>query len=154
MYSNLTEWFSTQEPLPWEVPEIAHFGLPDDPFELSTKLDAGGQGTVFLSAAQHGPVQGTARCEVLTKTIVKSKLWERGGLSGQLPSIHKQEIIRRVECPRKAKGYFEVHTDEYPARVCCEGWSQLCFLILFLIKCMHTIAVLDSTSTEVLRFSI
>ena len=35
-----------------EPADITQFGLPDDQFELSTKLDAGGQGTVFRSEAE------------------------------------------------------------------------------------------------------
>ena len=35
-----------------EPANITQFGLPDDQFELSTKLDAGGQGTVFRSEAE------------------------------------------------------------------------------------------------------
>ena len=34
-----------------EPSDITQFGLPDDLFELSTKLDAGGQGTVFRCEA-------------------------------------------------------------------------------------------------------
>lgn len=52
------DWEEKSSPQPREKKEekkepsdITQFGLPDDQFELSTKLDAGGQGTVFRCEA-------------------------------------------------------------------------------------------------------
>lgn len=87
-----------------EVSEITHFGLPDDLFELGTKLDAGGQGTVFVC------VRKSTHHEYAVKVISTGCLEKS---ERQLASLRKEiRIMRELHHPNIVNLHEAFWTDD------------------------------------------
>lgn len=87
-----------------EPADITQFGLPDDQFELSTKLDAGGQGTVFRCIRLN--TQHEYAVKVINTTLIEKS--ER-----QLASLRSEiRIMRELHHPHIVNLHEAFWTDD------------------------------------------